>query len=152
MEAEEHQAKVVGKDLPISIKHVIEICNYIRGRSIDDARKELHKVVKLERAIPFKIYKDNTGHRKSHMGAGRYPVKASSFILKMLDSLEANAQNKGLDINSLYLTKIIPNKAHEPWHYGRLKRRQARRSHVEIIGEELEKKQEKKKSKEQSKK
>ena len=134
--ADEHIASVYGKDIPISTKHAIEICNFIRGKSLQKSKKFLEQVMAQKTAVPFKIYKRNVGHKPGNMAAGRYPTKASRYILSLLSSLESNAENKGLDVNSLYLTTIIPNKASRPFHFGRKRRIKMKRTHIHIFAEE----------------
>ncbi|MEM4244807.1 MAG: 50S ribosomal protein L22 [Candidatus Nanoarchaeia archaeon] len=134
----EHEAKVVGRNLQVSTKQVIEIANQIRGKNLIKTKQMLERVVKKQLAIPYRRFNMDTGHRKGKMGPGRYPVKASKEILMLLESLEANAQNKGLDVDTLYIRTIIPNKGNTVWHYGRHRRRQAKTTHIEIIAEEKE--------------
>ncbi len=150
----EHEAKVVGRNLQVSTKQVIEIANYIRGRNLVKTKELLEKVTKKQMAIPYRRFNMDTGHRKGGIGPGRYPVKASKEILMLLNSLEANAQNKGLDVDALYIKTIIPNKGNTIWHYGRHRRRQAKTTHIEIIAEEKEeeKKARKKTEKKEEKK
>jgi large subunit ribosomal protein L22 len=139
-----HEAKVFGRNMPVSTKHTIEICNFIRGKNLDKARDMLKKVAEKKVAVPFKRFNDNVGHRKGKVGPGRYPVKATTHVIKLLDSLESNAQNKGLDIGSLFLKTVIPNRANAGMKYGR-RRRSGKSTNLEIIAEEKEiKKQEKK--------
>lgn len=140
----EHQAKVVGKDLPISTKHSIEICRFIRGKNLHKSVEYLEKVSELKMAVPYTRMNRGVGHRSGKMGPGRYPEKAARHIIQLLNSLEANAQNKGLDVNALVIKKIIANKAAEPWHPGRHRRVKMKRTHIEIVAEEAEKKEEKK--------
>lgn len=134
----ETQAKVHGKDLSISTKQSIEIANFIRGKNIEKAKNELKKVIEKKLAIPFKRYNRDMGHKKGNIAAGRYPQKAAKEFLNLLNSLESNAQNKGLSTN-LVIKIIIPNKASRPWHYGRRRRIKMKRTHIEIIAEEIKK-------------
>ena len=64
MEITEHQAQINGKDLPISTKQAIEICNFIRGKSTTKAKALLQRVLVMKQAnlslikrprSPFKI-------------------------------------------------------------------------------------------------
>ncbi|MEK6809645.1 MAG: 50S ribosomal protein L22 [Nanoarchaeota archaeon] len=141
--ADEHVASVYGKDIPISTKHAIEICNFIRGKSLQQSKKFLEQVIVMKTAVPFKIYKRNVGHKPGNMAAGRYPTKASRYILSLLSSLESNAENKGLDVSSLYLTEIIPNRASRPFHFGRKRRIKMKRTHIQIFAEERKEEKEK---------
>lgn len=136
-------AIVNGRDLSISKKHAVEICSFIRGKSVERSKQLLQQVIEKKIALPFRRFNRDMGHRRGAMAAGRYPFKASKVILQLLGSLEANAQNKGLDTKSLYITHIVANKAPTPWHYGRLRRRKMKRAHVTIVaGEKAVKKQE----------
>ena len=133
-------AKVIGRDLSISTKQAVEISKFIKGKTIKRSKELLSKVIEGKLVVPFTRFNRDTGHKKGKIGPGRYPKKASSIIVKLLNSLEANAQNKGLDTNSIYIKKMIANKASEPWHFGRIRGRKMKRTHIEIVAEELEKK------------
>jgi hypothetical protein len=61
--------------------------------------------------------------------------------------LMANASNKGLDTEALVLRYVVPNKAARPFHFGRQRGIKAKRTHVEIIGEEIERKNKKQEKK-----
>lgn len=138
----EHMAKAVGRDLGISTKHSIEICNFIRGKNLQKAKEILQRVVKKKQAVPFKRFNKNVGHRKA-IGPGRYPVKASQNILKLLESAEINAQQRGLNTANLTIRHICSQKASTPMHYGRIRRIRMKRTHVEVVLEEQAKKEQK---------
>jgi len=137
----ENTAKAMGISLPISTKQAVEICSFLRGKTIEQGKNILKSVIDKKAAIPFKRYNRDMGH-KTGMAAGRYPKKASSNILKLLESVEANAQNKGLT-PPFKITKILANKAAKQWHYGRHLRTKMKKTHVEIVVEETEKKENK---------
>ncbi|MGI0002952.1 MAG: 50S ribosomal protein L22, partial [Nitrosopumilaceae archaeon] len=84
----------------ISHKHAREIAVKIKGMSIERARDFLNGVVSLQNAVPFRRYKKQVGH-KSDPGvmAGRYPQKAATEFVKLLDNLESNAEYKGMDLD-----------------------------------------------------
>ena len=105
------------REKPISHKHAREISLAIHGLSIEKARDYLLDVTNFKRSIPFKRYKNQVGH-KSDPGtmSGRYPQKAATEILKLLDNLESNAEYKGMDLDRL---KIINATVHK----GRLLKR-----------------------------
>lgn len=132
---EENRAKVNGRLMPISTKQAIEICNFIRGRKVNDAIKLLEGVIKKDSAIPFRRFNSDMGHKRK-IGAGRYPKKASKGIIELLESLNANAQFKGLNTSNLVINKICANKASSMWHYGRKMRRKMKRTNIEIIAKE----------------
>ncbi len=130
----ENTAKAMGISLPISTKQAVEICSFLRGKTIEQGKNILANVIDKKAAIPFKRYNRDMGH-KTGMAAGRYPKKASSHILKLLESVEANAQNKGL-APPFKITKILANKAAKQFHYGRHLRTKMKKTHVEIVVEE----------------
>lgn len=137
----EHMARVIGRALPISTKQCIEICNFIRYKDLGKVKDTLNKITEKKVAVPFKRFR-GIGHKRK-IGPGRFPIKASKEILKLSESVEANAQFKGLDTSSLFIKHIKADKASKTWHYGR-KRRKMKRTTVEIIVEERKKRKEKK--------
>jgi len=48
------EAIVNGRDLSLSTKQCIAICNFIRGKTIDKAISQLGEVLEMKRAIPMK--------------------------------------------------------------------------------------------------
>lgn len=125
-------ARAFGKSLPISFKQSIEICDFIRNKNIGYAKNVLSRVIEHKQAIPFKRFNDNMGHKKSIM-AGRYPKRASIEILNLVNSVEANAQFKGLNTANLVITHITANTASKVMHFGRKRSRLSKRTNVEII-------------------
>ncbi|MEA2036384.1 MAG: 50S ribosomal protein L22 [Nanoarchaeota archaeon] len=140
----ESMARVIGKSLPISTKFSIEICDYIRSKTTAEAKKLLKQVAEGKKAMPFKKFNRDLSHKKS-IGPGRYPKKPALEIIQLLESVEANAQFKGLNTSNLQIKHICAHLASRPWRYGRQRRRKTKRTHLEIIVEE---KQVKDKSKE----
>jgi hypothetical protein len=74
------------------------------------------------------------------VGPGRFPIKAAKAILDVVNSAVSNAENKGMKASSLYIVKASACKGPTSWHYGRQSRRHAKRTHVEIVLEEMDKK------------
>ena len=136
----ENIAKAKGIDLPVSRKHAIEVCNWIRGKSVAKSKDMLNSVIKKKAAVPFKRFNRDVGHRRGEMASGRYPQKCCGYILKLIESAEANAQNKGLNVEGLYVKSLIPNKGTGVMRYGRRRGIMAKRTHVEVMLEEREKK------------
>ena len=130
------------REKPISHKHAREIALAIKGLSIEKARDYLLDVTKFKRSIPFKRYKNQVGH-KSDPGtmSGRYPQKAATEILRLLDNLESNAEYKGMDMDRL---KIINATVHKgrllkrfvPRAMGRSSPKNNALIHVEIVAQE----------------
>lgn len=136
----ENQAFVRGLNLPISWKDSVEVCRFLRKKNLQKAKKMLQRVLDKKLAVPIKRYGlADRGHRPGKIGPGFYPQKATKEILNLLNTLEANAQDKGLNVSNLILNELIPNKASLPWHQGRKRRRKMKRSHIKIIAEEIKK-------------
>ncbi len=125
-----HLAAAKALNLPVSTKHCIEICDSLRYKDLSYAKKYLEEVVELKRPVSFKKFVRNTGHKKG-MSSGRYPTKAASEILKLMKSVEANAHFKGLNTGSLKITKLVANRAPNPFGGGR-HRTGTKRTHVEV--------------------
>lgn len=90
---------VRGKDSPISTKHAIAICRFIKNKTANKAISMLQEVVSFKKAVPM------TGelpHRKG-MCSGRYPINASRQFIKLLKNLNANASNLGVDPSQLII-------------------------------------------------
>merc|ERR1712070_1228902 len=66
-------------------------------------------------------------------GQGRWPKKSVEAILYLLKNAEANAETKGLDIDSLYVSHIQVNQAH-----GRINAYMSCPCHVELTLSEKE--------------
>ena len=128
----ENMARVVGRSLPISTKFSVEVCSFIRNKTTSEAKAILERVKEVKQAIPFKRYKKDLSHKRK-IGPGRYPKKVAIEVIKLLESVEANAQFKGLNTSNLYISHINAHLASRPWHYGRKRRRQMKRTTVEVI-------------------
>ncbi len=126
----EHMAQASAKNLAISTKHSIEICNALRYKTVGYAKRYLEEVIDLGRAVPFKRFNTDTGHKKG-MAAGRYPQKAAKAFLALVKSVESNAQSKGLNSSNLKIVTLLSNKASVPVTGGR-HRRGTKRTHLEI--------------------
>ncbi len=132
--ASEQCARAAGINLPISRKQGIMICQHIRGKTIQQAKKILEQAIKLTIPIPFSRYNNGLGH-KAGMAAGCYPSKACKEVLKLLKSAEANAQFKGLGTAKLVIKNVIAQKGNTTQRHGR-RFRKAKRTHLEITIEE----------------
>jgi large subunit ribosomal protein L22 len=135
----ELMSRAVGRDLGISSKQSIEICNYLRHRKLQQAKKILERVIAQEQAIPFKRFTNGLGHKPGKMSAGRYPLKASEAILNLLESAEANAQAKGLNTGELEIIHMAAHRAAKQMHYGRHHGMKFKRTHVEVVLQETAK-------------
>ena len=84
-------ARAYGKELDMSPKHAVEIARTLRGMILKDAQDFLVKVVRQEKAIPYRKY-GSAGHRKGKIGPGGFPNNASKQFLKLLHDVEKNAE------------------------------------------------------------
>ena len=141
----EHVAKASSKNLDISTKHSVEISRNLRYKSTNYAKQLLEQVIVMKKALPYRRFVHDIGHRAG-MSTGRFPQKAAKQFLHLVKSVEANAQAKGLNVASLKITKILANKASIP-HTGNRWHRGTKRTHIEIEVVEMAKKPEHKEKK-----
>lgn len=121
------EAVVNGRDLRISTKHAVAVCNFIKNKNIDDAMADLEEVSQMRRAIPMS---GEIPHRKGKgMMSGRYPLNAVKAFSMLLKSLKANAINHELELEKVKLA-CMPNTASRPAkRFGQGKHK---RTHVQI--------------------
>ena len=131
------------REKDISHKHAREIAVAIKGLSIEKARDYLQAVVNKERAIAYRRFNNQVGHRSDPgMMAGRYPQKSAKEFIKVLDNLESNAEYKGMDLDRL---KIINATVHKgvivkrftPRAMGRASPKNNILTHVELVAQEI---------------
>ncbi|MEM0363772.1 MAG: 50S ribosomal protein L22, partial [Sulfolobaceae archaeon] len=75
--------------------------------------------------------------------AGRYPKKAIKYVLKLIENAEANASNKGLNLDKLVIIHIASHKGitlkrYMPRAFGRATPKYRRTSNIEIILKEAD--------------
>jgi len=123
----EKTVKASGRELRVSHKSAREICKTIKGMMLTQAKQYLKDVIAKKKAVPYTRFKKKAGHRHGLVKAyaGRYPIKASKEILKILEEAEANAENKGLDSDRL---RII----HASAYPGMKIKRYMRRAHGRV--------------------
>ena len=144
-------ARAVGVALPISFKLSVEVCNFIRRDTVKLAISKLEKVAKLKMAVPFRRFDFDLGHKRK-IGPGRYPVKVSKELIKLIQSAEANAQFKGLNTSNLAIAHLSVHRCGKSFHYGRQSRTIMKRTSVELVVEERKEKPENKAVKKSMKK
>jgi len=101
------------RDKDISHKHAREIALAIKGMTIENARDFLERVIRTEIAVPFRRYHNEVAHRsniRDGFSAGRFPRKASTEFLKLLDNIETNAEYKGMDLDRLKIISAVVHK------------------------------------------
>lgn len=138
---DKNTARAKGMNLPISFKKSIEVCTAIRQKPLLKAIVMLEDIALIKRALPHKRFnKGGTGHRVG-MGPGRYPVKACNEIIDVLKNAHANAREKGLTEGELVIKYVAANKASQQFHFGRQRRRKMKRTNIEVVVEEVAKKE-----------
>ncbi len=131
------------REVDVSPKEAREVCAAIKGLPLAKAREILNDVVELRRPIPFRRYSKKVGHKAGLQGyyAGRYPIKVAKAVLKLLDSLEANAEYRGLDTSRLKLihAAAYPGRRlrrYVPRAFGRATPKDKVLVHIEVVGAE----------------
>lgn len=131
------------REKTISHKHAREIAVKIKGMSIETARDYLQDVIRLKRAVPFRRYNNEVGH-KSDTGvmSGRYPQKAATEFVKLIDNLESNAEYRGMDLDRLKIINATVHKGRKlqrftPRAMGRASPKVDILTHVELVAQEI---------------
>ena len=119
-------------NVDVHVKACFEICRTVRGMTAGAAVRKLEKVLLIDsdrpdirakaEAIPYRLGSGNkkrkrsgpsmVGHRKGGMGPGRYPVKASRVVIKLLNSAMDNArhQHEDIDAEDMFITHIAAHR------------------------------------------
>ena len=139
----EKTAKASGREIRVSHKHAREVCRTIKGMMLNDAKKYLRDVIDKKKAVPFRRHKKKLGHRHGleKASAGRYPVKTAQKILRVIEGAEANAENKGLDVDRLRIFHAaaypgLKIKRFTPRAHGRSSPKYETTTHIEIVLDE----------------
>ena len=129
-----YEAAVNARSLPISLKHSVAICKFIRGKKISQAVNDLEKVIAEKMPVPMR---GEIPHRKGKItskasGSGRYPKNAAKEFIKLLKSLSGNVTaNKLEDLSDDLRIKIASaNLASRP--FGRFGSWRRKRTHVTL--------------------
>jgi len=131
------------REKDISHKHAREVAVAIKGLSIEKARDYLQAVISKQRAIAFRRYNNQVGHRSDPgMMSGRYPQKTVKEFIKVLDNLESNAEYKGMDLDRLRIVNATVHKGtivkrFTPRAMGRASPKNNVLTHVELVAQEL---------------
>jgi len=126
------EAMANGTSLKISTKQSVEICRLVRNKTTEKAKKILEEVIEKKKAVPYLKYKQEMPHRKGRIMTGRYPIKASKEILKLIKNAEANATNKGMS-SKLIIDHISAHKGANTPHHGRKIGTQSKNTHINIV-------------------
>jgi len=106
----------------VSLKHSLVLCKEIKGKKVEKAKKLLEDLVNKKRSL-----------------SGKYYTKASKEFLDILEAAVANAKQKNLSSEKLFVRNAVANKGEATvrprtrWH---LRGRTAKSTNIEIILEE----------------
>ena len=125
-----NEANVNIQNAPVSTKYSLDICRFIKYKSIEKAINELEQVLIYKKAIPMR---GGYGHRKSAgrfaSGSGKYPHNATKYFIILLKSLSANATANGLE--NPIITEAFANIGQKP--RARFGRWQRKRTHIRLV-------------------
>lgn len=102
----------------VSLKNSVRVCKEIKGKDVESAKRF------LEMMINEKINLD-----------GKYYTKICKTLLQLLNSAEANAKNKNMNVERLFIKEAKANKGVRFYRVGRIKRgiRRSKSTHLEIV-------------------
>jgi len=139
----ERTAKASGRELKVSHKAAREVAKAIKGMELSQAKEYLRDVAAKKKPIPYTRYIKKLGHKggMAKRFVGRYPIKASEAVLKILQAAQANAENKGLDVDHhrIMHSAAYPGvklKRYTPRAHGRASPKYEITTHFEIVLEE----------------
>jgi len=119
------EAIVNARNLPISTKHSVAICNMIRNKEIDKAISLLEQAELKKIPVPMR---GEIPHKKGIM-SGRYPIGALGHFIKSLKVLKANALVNELELEK-YKIFCKANLASRP--YRRFGKGKFKRTHLTL--------------------
>jgi ribosomal protein L22 len=117
-------------NLPISTKHSMALCKFVKWKTISKAVEDLQKVLEHKKAIPMK---GEIPHRKGKgMMSGRYADKSTKQFIILVKSLGANAVANEMD--EPIIVEGVANMASRP--YTRFGRGRKKRTHIKLTAGE----------------
>ncbi len=103
-------AKAKLTNAPISLKYCTEFARELKGKTTKKAKEYLKRIIEKKDFLPLKKYNRKVAHRKgeakSGVKSGRYPLKTSQYLIKLIEHVEANADNKGMDKENLIIVHM----------------------------------------------
>jgi len=124
-------ARAAGRNMPVSRKMCVELGRAISGKKVDSAREVLNGVISLRRPVLINRFNTNLAHKSGHLGPARFPVKAAEAMLSVLDGAVANAENKGLEREQLFV-KVVSATGGVRYYRPRLRWRPQKRKATNI--------------------
>jgi large subunit ribosomal protein L22 len=139
----EKTVKASGRELKVSHKAAREVCKAVKGMTLSQSKDFLRDVMVKRRPVPYTRYTKKLGHKggMEKNCVGRFPVKTAEKILHVIQAAQANAENKGLDVDRLSIMHAaayqgIKLKRFTPRAHGRASPKFDTTTHVEIVLEE----------------
>ena len=139
--------KARGSDLRVHFKNTREAAQAIKGMTLKKAKSYLEDVLEHKQTIPFRRFMGGVGrHPQAKMHnhtQSRWPKKSCIFLQSLLRNAESNAEVKGLDVDTLYISHIQTNRAQGQRRrtyraHGRINPYMSCPSHIELILSEKE--------------
>ena len=100
-------ARAIAKNQPVSTKFATELCREMRGKTLSSVEERLERIRDGKEFLPLRQYNKKVPHRKgdssSGVKSGRFPRNLCGVVLKLLESVKANADFKGLDSENLLI-------------------------------------------------
>jgi large subunit ribosomal protein L22 len=106
----------------ISLKHSVILCKKLKGKKLSKAKTFLQNLIEKKESID-----------------GKYYTKASSEILKLLENVEANAKQKNMNVERLFISKIKADKGFTfilPKSKAKFRGRRGKVTNLEVVVEE----------------
>ena len=108
-------AKTRVDDLRAHFKNTYETARAVKGLKLKRAIKYLEDVLEHRDCIPYRRFTGHVGRTtqaKLHgVTQGRFPEKSVRYVLQLLKNLQANAEAKGLDVESTYISHFAVQRA-----------------------------------------
>lgn len=125
-----NQVTMNSYNLPISTKTSMDICRFIKRKTIEEAMRELQLVIEKRKVLPMK---GEIPHRKGRgMMSGGYPQNATKEFIILLKSIAGSANVN--DINEPVIIEAVANMASRP--YGRFGAWRRKSTHIKIVAKE----------------
>jgi len=106
----------------ISLKHSTLLCKKLKGKKLSKAKSFLERLIEKKESVD-----------------GKYYTKASSEILKLLNNVEANAKQKNMDVERLFISRIKADKGFTfvlPKSKAKFRGRRGKVTNLEVVVEE----------------
>merc|ERR1712159_163854 len=114
----------------------------IKGLSLKRAQRYLEEVIAHKDIVVFRRFTGGIGHKaqakRYNAVSGRWPEKSCRYLLDLLQNAESNAEIKGIEVDTLYISHIqvgiAPAMRRRPYRaHGRINPYMSCPCHVELI-------------------